>query len=507
MTQTTPSPASAPALSPSAPRPIPLSLSEALLQSDAFAIAGQHAEAEALSRSILAVLPEQPAALVQVARAMLHRNAHDEAAVILHRVLERHPEHAPAEFYLGRCACDLRNYRLGLTHFYRAVTLDPNLTQAWHWIGMTEEHRGHVDTALAAYCCAHVLQPDNTNYLWFIAFARMKQGAFTAGLKLYGQIFHTATQHKDAFPRPRWDGIPRPGAAIVIVADGGFGDIIHAMRYTRFLKQWNMQVILHCRPPVRRLLATVPYVDQVTVYGEPVPAHDVYARLHDLLPIIGTNADSITATLPAEGIYCYADPDLRRQWAARLPPFEGLSVGLVWAGDTRNPNDHLRSISLAALAPLGALRAVRFVSLQMGAAAAEAQTPPPGMLLLDPTGLITDFADTAALIANLDLVISVDTSVVHLAGALGTPVWTLLAAASDWRWLLNRDDTDWYPSMRLFRQPELHQWTPVIHRVAGELAAWIARWAAGTADAADTAAQGTLLPQGTVKDPAHDHAA
>ena len=468
------SPPSSP-LSHPAPKPVPLSLPEAIAHSDALAAAGRHAESEALSRSILVSLPDQPDALVQVARALIQRGECNEAERLLERAHALRPQCAATAFYLGRAAHERRNYTLALSCFRYALALHPALATAWHWLGMTEEHRGQVDTALTAFRNAHALVPDNSNHLWFTAFALMKLGSFVEGLRLYAHIYSTATRHEDSFPRPHWDGRPRPGAVIIVVADGGFGDIIHAMRYTRFLKEWGMRVVIHCRPPLQRLLASVPFVEEVTVYGSPVPEHDVYARLHDLLPVIGTNAETIAATVPPGGVYCFAEPALQQAWAARLPPFAGLSVGLVWAGDSRNPNDHTRSIPLAKLAPLGALRGVRFISLQLGAAAGQAQTPPPGLALLDLTSEITDFADTAALITHLDLVISVDTSVIHVAGALGKPVWALLAAASDWRWLLNRDDTDWYPSMRLFRQPELHRWEPVINRVAGELAAWVAR--------------------------------
>ena len=180
-----------------------------------------------------------------------------------------------------------------------------------------------------------------------------------------------------------------------------------------------------------------------------------------------TRVDSIPAEVPD----LKPDPALAEAWAAKLSASAGgLKVGLVWAGSPTNKNDRYRSVALAQLAPLAAAPGVTFYSLQKGPAASQTATPPPGMELIDLTEDLHDFADTAALISNLDLVISVDTAVVHLAGAMGKPAWVLLAREQDWRWLLTREDTPWYPTLRLFRQRTPGDWPEVIGRVAAALA-------------------------------------
>jgi hypothetical protein len=168
--------------------------------------------------------------------------------------------------------------------------------------------------------------------------------------------------------------------------------------------------------------------------------------------------------------YLHADAEDAKRWQERLADRSPVvKVGLVWAGNPTNSNDRNRSMKLAALAPLGQVPGARFFSLQTGAAAAEAKTPPPGFELVDWTQELKDFADTAALIANLDLVIAVDTAAAHLAGAMGKPVWTLLTLIPSWRWFLDRDDSPWYPTMRLFRQTTPGDWLDVVQRVAKHL--------------------------------------
>jgi len=182
--------------------------------------------------------------------------------------------------------------------------------------------------------------------------------------------------------------------------------------------------------------------------------------------IFGTTSTNIPRTVP----YLQADAKDAKTWQHRLASHSPIvKVGLAWAGNPAHKNDRNRSIKLALLAPLGQVPGVRFFSLQKGDAAAQAEARPPGMELVDWTVELKDFADTAALIANLDLVIAVDTAVAHLAGALGKPVWTLLPFVPDWRWLLEREDSPWYPTMRLFRQSSWGDWDSVIMRVAEAL--------------------------------------
>jgi hypothetical protein len=221
-----------------------------------------------------------------------------------------------------------------------------------------------------------------------------------------------------------------------------------------------------------RILRSVNMVAEVLADDGPIPAFDFYCPFVSLPRVFDTTLETIPNAAP----YVFADQVAAGHWAARLPK-DGLLVGLVWAGQGRpylpgfDVVDGRRSTDLVTLAPLATVNNVRFVSLQVGAAAKQAHEPPPGLSLFDPTGEVTDFADTAAIIANLDVVVSVDTSVVHLAGAMGKPVLMLDRYDNCWRWLSGRTDSPWYPALRIFRQKRLDEWRPVVDRVARALRA------------------------------------
>jgi hypothetical protein len=232
-----------------------------------------------------------------------------------------------------------------------------------------------------------------------------------------------------------------------------------------------VNVVLEVPTALARLIRTMPGPQRVVGQNEPLPDFDVHCPLLSLPVAIGTMLETIPAAVP----YLVADPDQARAWRIRLAAVPGLHVGLVWAGNPRlgdrsaSAIDRRRSVSLSRLAPLGAVPGVTFVSLQKGHGTEAAKTPPDGMKLCDWTDELWDFADTAALIAELDLVIGVDTSVVHVAGALGKPVWVLNRYDACWRWLHGRTDSPWYPTMRLFRQSRYGDWDGVIAEVAAAL--------------------------------------
>ena len=257
-------------------------------------------------------------------------------------------------------------------------------------------------------------------------------------------------------------------------------------------------VIVMCPAELRRLLSSLPDIAQFVLFGEPLPDFDVQCPTMSLPLAFGTTPETIPASVP----YLRAEPADIERWCERLAcerkkrtettetvcpngpqgashnrfpsPLsepDGLNVGLVWAGRSTHKNDHNRSLPLSLLAPLAAVPGIRFYSLQKGSPASQAQKPPAGMRLTDWTDELRDFADTAALVSNLDLVISVDTAVAHLTGALGKRVWLLAPHISDWRWPAGRDDSAWYPTMRVFRQRQSGQWGEVIERVARELSA------------------------------------
>jgi len=304
---------------------------------------------------------------------------------------------------------------------------------------------------------------------WNLALALLVQGHFPEGWEEYEWRWKTKglLSPRQLLPQPLWDGRPLAGRAILLHAEQGLGDTIQFIRYLPLVAQRGGRVIVECQPELQRLVQAMTPDIPVLARGQPLPDFAFQCPLLSLPKALGTTLATIPATVP----YLHADAQNVQMWRDRLAGHgSALKVGLIWAGNPHHKNDRNRSVKLASLAPLAQVPGVQFYSLQKGAAAAQAKTPPPGMDLIDRTDDLQDFADTAAMIANLDLVIAVDTSVVHLAGALAKPVWTLLPYCPDWRWLLKRQDSPWYPTMRLFRQPEIGDWDSVIQQLAAALA-------------------------------------
>jgi len=277
-------------------------------------------------------------------------------------------------------------------------------------------------------------------------------------------------------PCPRWQGEPLAGRSLLIGFEAGHGDMIQFCRYAGVIKAGGAaRVDVICHPALKRLFAGLDGLDGASGFDEPLPQRhwDYWVPPLSLPFHFRTRPDSLPAQLP----YLHADPLLRDEWAAELAAQSSpgqLRVGLVWKGSANFENDDQRSLpALALLAPLGSIPGVRWFSLQKGAGEVEAAQPPAALPLVDLGSRLRDFADTAAVIANLDLVIGVDTAVMHLAGALAKPCWLLLPDfKTDWRWLAGRSDSPWDPGvMRLFRQPGMGDWPSVIAEVAAALAA------------------------------------
>src|SRR5262249_42315398 len=260
------------------------------------------------------------------------------------------------------------------------------------------------------------------------------------------------------------DGRLLPDQTVLLQAEQGFGDTIQFIRYAPLVRACCARVVLQCPGALVRLMATVDGVDEVTPEVEPPTGAAARAPLLSLMHLFATRLETIPASVP----YLAADPARIAKFRERIAGAAGLKVGLVWAGSPKHKNDRNRSIPLDALAPLLAMEGVTFISLQKGERAAEI-TENYGQRVIDLGPHLDDFADTAAAMSCLDLVIAVDTAVAHLAGALAIPVWVLLPFAPDWRWLQEREDNPWYPTMRLYRQPAIGDWGAMLHRVAADL--------------------------------------
>jgi hypothetical protein len=265
-----------------------------------------------------------------------------------------------------------------------------------------------------------------------------------------------------------WDGKSLNGKTILVHTEQGFGDSIQFVRYLPMVKAQGGRVIFECQQSLCRLLRSCNGIDEIiekTSANKLSIQPDVHVHLLDLPGIFGTTLNSIPTNIP----YITPDPILVDQWASRLNVDEGFRISIVWAGSPHHARDRNRSCSLADFANLAKVPGLPFYSLQKGYVSIKPDNPPMGIKIVNLDNELHDFADTAAVIANLDLVISVDTAVAHLTGAIGKPVWTLLPFAPDWRWLLKRNDSPWYPTMRLFRQNQPDDWTEVFEQVREKL--------------------------------------
>ena len=269
------------------------------------------------------------------------------------------------------------------------------------------------------------------------------------------------------FPRPVWAGQDLHGKTILLLGEQGFGDIIQFIRYAPLLKRLGATVLLQMRSGLESLAASFPGVDRVFDRDAPLPPFDFHIHLMSLPGVFGTELASIPADIP----YLRADSARSDRWAGRLTAAGKLKVGLVWAGNPTHARDRLRSMSLGQLAPLLKIDGARFYSLQKGPAAAQIETlhlSDDDLVNLGP--VLDDFSDAAAVLSEMDLVVCVDTAIAHLAGALGKTVWLLVPQFADFRWLEGREDSPWYPTMRLFRQSRRGEWDDVVERVTTALA-------------------------------------
>ncbi|MCP3907085.1 MAG: glycosyltransferase family 9 protein, partial [Oceanicoccus sp.] len=292
-------------------------------------------------------------------------------------------------------------------------------------------------------------------------FTLLLTGNYKKGWPEYEWRLKTKAHRLRDFHKPVWDGSTLNGKTILVHTEQGFGDTIHFIRYLPMIQAQGRNVIFECLPNLTRLLKNSAGINNIIERApKPTVKYDTHIPLLSLPGIFGTTLDSIPSGIP----YITVNSELIEQWRTRFDKDNGFKVGIVWSGNRHNKKDHIRSCTLTDFAPLMEIPGTSFYSLQKGPASAEANNPPKGLEIINLDNEINDFADTAAAIAYLDLVISVDTAVVHLAGALGKPVWTLLHFAPDWRWLLNRNDSPWYPGMQLFRHTKGNDWTELFEK-------------------------------------------
>ncbi|GAB7537877.1 tetratricopeptide repeat protein [Burkholderia sp. 3C] len=435
----------------------------------------RHGEAEQAYGEALARMPDHVDALRNRAAALRMLNRHEAALACLDRALAVADPQAELLYQRALMLQLLGRYDAALASHAAAAEAPADTVGALHTRALAQRHLGRHDAAMADLRRARERDPQHGETARIEAFGHLLAGDFATGWAAHESRWRAADtilarRHAD---RPTWDGTaPLAGRTVLLHAEQGFGDTLQFCRYASLAHDRGARVILEAPAALVELLGTLRGVSRVIADGAPLPDFDLHCPMMSLPLAFGTTLDTVPAAIP----YLHADSERRAAWAQRLdaslPPGRPR-IGIAWSGNPRHANDINRSMPLAALAPWLALDA-SFVSLQPVVqprdAAAFAASGVTGF-----GDALDDFAQTAALVATLDLVISVDTSVAHLAGALGVPLWVLLPRVPDWRWLLDRDDSPWYPRATLFRQPRPGDWPALVERVGVALGAWLAR--------------------------------
>ncbi|MGH6725144.1 MAG: tetratricopeptide repeat protein [Pseudolabrys sp.] len=431
----------------------------------------RYAEAVASYERAYALRPDFAEAFSNRGNALLRLRRYEQSLASFDRALELRPEFADAHSNRGALLQEMRRFDEALASYDHALASVPSHSGALSNRGLSLHQLNRYDEALQAFKAAYAVAPDNPEAHFGEAQTRLLLGDFERGWEHYE--WRSRGQHmlheRRSFAQPRWrEGDEIAGKTVLLYGEQGFGDTIQFSRYVPLVAQRGARVILEVGPPLRSLMTGLAGAAHVFAKGAPLPDFDMQCALLSMPLMFRTDVETIPAAVP----YLHAPAEGVRDWQARLEPKRRPRVGLAWSGRPAHPEDINRSIGLAGLLPLLDSDAT-FVSLQKGVRPADAKILEERSDLLNYAEALGDFSDTAALIANLDLVISVDTSVVHLAGALAKPVWVLLAANPDWRWMLNRDDSPWYPSVRLFRQDKTRAWGGVIARVQAALLEFI----------------------------------
>ncbi|BBU33016.1 hypothetical protein BTHE68_67500 (plasmid) [Burkholderia sp. THE68] len=449
----------------------------------ALTLAGRLDEANAACDEAVRLDPAYGEAHLNRGAVLLGQDRLEEAEAALRTALSLDAHRAPAHYNLGTTLMEAGRLAEAEASLRRALDLDPAFVDAWHNLGRVLHRLKRMDEAESAYRSGLRLRPSDPDLEANLALVLLAKGQLAEGWMLYESRFSMRRadthQREPGLAYPQWKGETLQGKSIVILSEQGLGDTLQFCRYLPLLKAKGVKrLTVVCEPALARLVEGIEEVDACIrssdLHG--LPKQDFWCFMMSLPLRFHTTLETVPALVP----YLHAPASLVETWKMRLPSARPR-IGLVWAGESRSgvklaaAVDRRRSIHARQLVPLLQVPGATFVSLQLGATTRPQISEIPETLRpFDPMSDVTDFADTAAIIENLDLVIAVDTSTAHLAGALNRPVWVLSRFDQCWRWLTGRDDTPWYPSMRLFRQTQAGDWDRVIGRIADELKAFVA---------------------------------
>jgi hypothetical protein len=405
---------------------------------------------------------------VTLARDRFDQKQFHEALEFAQRALAINPNAAMAHQVLGLVFLQQDQIHEAIASFQKSVSIRPDLTAAHHGLGRCHLLLGDLEQAEEHFNRALLIQPDFAAAHFNRAAVWLKQGRYGQGWIEYEWRWPAGLVAKTPIPRPRWDGSPLAGRSIMIHTEQGMGDVLQFMRFLPLVKAQAGRLIFACQKAMQPLLRPTACVDHWFPIDEPAAINfDLHAPLLSLPGLLGINETTIPQPIP----YVFPDPARIEKWRKPIEDLPGFKVGICWQGSPTFEGDSLRSIPLKHFSPLNQIPSITLVSLQKGVGLEQIepyhQTVP--LKVLDDVDQDAIFVDRAAIMTHLDLIITSDTSIAHLAGALGRPVWVLLFTGCDWRWLTHRTDSPWYPSMRLFRQKSLGDWPGVFQEVAGQL--------------------------------------
>jgi Tfp pilus assembly protein PilF len=449
---------------------------------------GRPAEAIPWYRKALAIAPNDVGVLDNLGTALRKTEQLAEAVACHEQAIRLAPRSARSHNHLGVALLEMDRIEEAIASYRRSLALDPNSHRTHNNLALAFKAAGRRDESLAGFRHAAMIAPRDAQSLRNLGIALFEARRFSEGLGLFHRSleldandaethfhiailslltgdFETGWREYEWRPQrsdlsiPTWNGAPLDGRTLLVRSEQGFGDMIQFVRYAALVKARGGSVVLEAKPELASLLATAPGVARVVEAVAPTDRFDMQVNLASLPGIFGTNLTNMPATIP----YLRVDAGRVESWRSRLGPRTGLRVGIAWQGSRTHSNDRQRSVDPGRFADIASIPGVQLVSLQKGA------TKRPAFPLVDRTAELESFLDTAALVKNLDLVVAVDTSVAHLAGALGVPVWVAVPFAPDWRWLLDREDSPWYPTMWLVRQSALDRWDDVFARITREL--------------------------------------
>ena len=417
----------------------------------------------------IAIAPDDDNVLHNRGAALICLLRYAEALPLFERLIASDPDRADNWSCHGLALASLMRIDEALASFEKGLSLDGTSSRALNGKGMALVALGRIDEAIAVYEEAARLHPNDPMTLGNLAFAHLVGGNFKDGFTHYEWRRKDGPIGKSqrSYPQAEWFGEDLSGKTLFLHPEQGLGDVVQFARFVPLLAARGAQIIVETPAVLATLLATLDGTPTIIRSGDALPPFDVHAPLMSLAHKLGTTLETIPSQVP----YLRADNDKRAAWREKLAPLKGKRVGICWSGHRIHRNDHARSIAFSTFATALDAQGISFVSLQRELRDGDEAHLNARANIANWMNDVADFADTAALIAELDLVVTVDTSVAHVAGALGIPTWILITAAPDWRWLRDRDDSPWYPAARLFRQPSLGDWDSVIANVQSALRA------------------------------------